>query len=74
MADQREKAEEAHFESVVDDIEDSKPKYNANRQLDDAARILAEAGPVEYSAKESRRVLWKIDLFVCLPMCMVYCW
>lgn len=73
MSDQKDKHDEVHLESVQD-IEHLKPKYNANRQLDDAARILAEAGPREYSAKESRRVLWKIDFFVCLPMCMVYCW
>ncbi|WWC87419.1 uncharacterized protein L201_002308 [Kwoniella dendrophila CBS 6074] len=48
-------------------------KKGANTQLDDAARLLQEAGGhVEYTPQESKRVLKKIDLFVCLPMCLVY--
>lgn len=55
------------------DEEAAKPKYAANSQLDDAARLLQEAGGhVEYTREESRRVLRKIDLFVCLPMCLTY--
>ncbi|KAI9631709.1 major facilitator superfamily domain-containing protein [Dioszegia hungarica] len=49
-----------------------KPKYAANTQLDDAARILAEAGEFEYTAAQAKRVLRKIDLYVCLPMCLTY--
>jgi hypothetical protein len=44
----------------------------ANTQLDDAARLLAEAGGVDYTAEDSKRVLRKIDLYVCLPMCLIY--
>ncbi|WVW79035.1 hypothetical protein I302_100998 [Kwoniella bestiolae CBS 10118] len=48
-------------------------KKGANTQLDDAARLLAEAGGhVEYTPQESKRVLRLIDLYVCLPMCLVY--
>ncbi|OCF33949.1 allantoate transporter [Kwoniella heveanensis CBS 569] len=48
-------------------------KKGANNQLDDAARLLAEAGGhVEYTYEDSRRILRKIDLFVCLPMCLTY--
>ncbi|KAL7424634.1 hypothetical protein Q5752_000318 [Cryptotrichosporon argae] len=44
----------------------------ANTQLDDAARLLQEAGGVEYTQEESKRVLRRIDLYVCLPMCITY--
>jgi hypothetical protein len=57
---------------VVDAESGGKPKYAANSQLDDAARLLQEAGGVEYSAAESKRVLRMIDLWVCLPMCITY--
>jgi hypothetical protein len=43
-----------------------------NNQMDEAARILAEAGHREYTPEEKKRVLRRIDLFVCLPMCLVY--
>jgi len=54
------------------DEEAGKPKYAANSQLDDAARLLQEAGGVEYTAADSKRVLKMIDLWVCLPMCLTY--
>lgn len=47
-------------------------KYAANTQLDEAAQILANAGTVEYTHEEGKRVLRKIDLYVCLPMCLTY--
>lgn len=65
-----------HLEhAFVDDLEAGpKSKYAANTQMDDAAKLLAEAGGhVEYSPADSKRVLRKIDLYVCLPMCLVYC-
>ncbi|WWD16913.1 hypothetical protein CI109_101345 [Kwoniella shandongensis] len=46
-------------------------KYLNNAQ-DDAARILREMGPIEYTIEEDRRVLRKIDLWVCLPMLLTY--
>jgi hypothetical protein len=55
------------------ELESGKPKYAANTQLDDAARILAEAGHREFSAEDKKRVLRRIDFFVCLPMAIVYC-
>lgn len=55
----------------LNDVEASKPKYKANTQMDDAARILEEAGGhVEYTKEESKRILRRIDLWVCIPMCM----
>lgn len=60
----------------VDHIEHDNEKnthWNANAKLDDAARILHEAGGQhEFSAEDKRRVLRRIDLFVCLPMCITY--
>ncbi|KAK8846532.1 hypothetical protein IAR55_005618 [Kwoniella newhampshirensis] len=51
----------------------AKSKYKANTQLDDAARLLQEAGGhVEYTAEDSKRVLRLIDFYVCLPMCLIY--
>jgi len=47
-------------------------KYAANTQLDDAARLLAEAGDIQYTHQEGKRVLRKIDLYVCSCMCLVY--
>ncbi|WWC60049.1 uncharacterized protein I303_102612 [Kwoniella dejecticola CBS 10117] len=46
-------------------------KYLSHAQ-DDAARILREVGPVEYTIEDDRRVLRKLDIWVCLPMFIVY--
>lgn len=56
------------------DVEHGKgTKYKANTQLDDAARLLEEAGGhVEYSMAEMKRVLRRIDIYVCIPMCITY--
>ncbi|TXT04298.1 hypothetical protein VHUM_04185 [Vanrija humicola] len=57
----------------IDDLESAKgPRYKANTQLDDAARILAEAGNFEASLEDRKRVLRRIDIYVCIPMCLVY--
>nr|XP_019013873.1 allantoate transporter [Kwoniella pini CBS 10737]OCF52654.1 allantoate transporter [Kwoniella pini CBS 10737] len=48
-------------------------KHNANKQLDEAADILRDhGGHVEYTVDDSKRILRKIDIFVCIPMCIVY--
>lgn len=62
-----------HVDDAVNELESAKPKYAANTQLDDAARILAEAGPMEFSQEDKKRVLRWIDFYVCLPMGIVYC-
>lgn len=73
VADEKEDIKDtAEVQHVEYDAEAGKPKYAANTQLDDAARILAEAGPRDVTPEENRRVLRKIDLYVCLPMCIVY--
>lgn len=56
-----------------DDLERGRTKRTANTQLDDAAKLLEEAGGhVEYTHAENKRVLRLIDFYVCLPMCLVY--
>ncbi|KZT60604.1 MFS general substrate transporter [Calocera cornea HHB12733] len=42
------------------------------KELDEAALVLEEAGNVQYSIAEDRRVLRKIDLWVLTPMLLVY--
>jgi hypothetical protein len=63
------KVENEHVEYV----EEKGLKHTANNQLDDAARILQDAGGhFECSAADKKRVLRLIDLYVCLPMCLTY--
>jgi hypothetical protein len=61
---------------MVDHIEHDNEKnttWTKNKHMDDAARILHEAGGHrDYSAEDRRRVLRRIDLFVCVPMCITY--
>lgn len=41
--------------------------------VDAAAELLAAAGaPVNYSVTERKRLLRMIDIYVCIPMCLVY--
>ncbi|RSH85367.1 hypothetical protein EHS25_004763 [Saitozyma podzolica] len=48
-------------------------RRTANTQLDDAARLLAEAGGhVDYTPQDGKRILRMIDFYVCLPMCLTY--
>lgn len=50
-----------------------KNRFKANTQIDDAARLLEEAGGhVDYTPEDNKRVLRKVDIFVCIPMCIVY--
>lgn len=71
------KGADIHVETVGEDKldldpETAKPKYKANRQLDQAAELLAQAGPLDFSQKDKRRVLRMVDFYVCIPMCLVY--
>lgn len=56
------------------DLEDGKSRHLPSTEgMDDAAQILRDAGGQrDFSAQERKRVLRKIDLFVCVPMCLVY--
>jgi hypothetical protein len=55
------------------DIEEGKLRHKANNQMDDAAKILEEAGgSISYTQEDQKRLLRKIDLYVALPMCLVY--
>jgi len=76
------KFEESHIENEKNitehvehttELERGHGRKGANTQLDDAAKLLADAGGhVEYTPEDSKRVLRRIDLFVCLPMCLIY--
>lgn len=70
-----EKGLDEHVEHrPVDVVEEghSKSKYKANTQMDDAAKLLEQAGAFTASAQDRKRVLRQIDIFVCIPMCIVY--
>ncbi|GFZ48430.1 LOW QUALITY PROTEIN: hypothetical protein JCM24511_06178 [Saitozyma sp. JCM 24511] len=55
------------------DMEEGKLRHKANNQMDDAAKILEEAGgSISYTQEDQKRLLRKIDLYVALPMCLVY--
>ncbi|WVQ69752.1 uncharacterized protein L199_007972 [Kwoniella botswanensis] len=66
-----------HIEQPVvqepQNLEAGKKKRNANRQLDEAADLLREnGGHVEYTVEDRKRVLRMVDIYVCIPMCIVY--
>lgn len=66
-----EKVLSEHIE--VPELESGHGGRTANTQLDDAARLLAEAGGhVDYTPQDGKRVLRMIDFYVCLPMCLTY--
>lgn len=59
----------SHLEHVAtqkEDLEDGHKRRKANNQLDEAAKILEERGEIEYTIEDSKRVLRKIDIFVCI--------
>ena len=64
-----------HLELTDRDVETGAiKKRGVNTQIDDAARLLEEAGgQITISPADRKRVLRKIDLWVCVPMCIVYC-
>ncbi len=64
-----------HAEHAPADLESNqvKAKKGANTQLDDAARLLAEAGGhFDSTPEDKKRVLRMIDIYVCIPMCIIY--
>lgn len=70
-----EKGLDEHVEHpAFDDVEEGhrQSKYKANTQMDDAAKLLQQAGDFSASAQDRKRVLRRIDVFVCIPMCIVY--
>ncbi|RSH89875.1 hypothetical protein EHS25_001861 [Saitozyma podzolica] len=55
------------------DHESNQKGSHSKRHLDDATVLLQAAGEsIQYTTAESRRVLRKIDLWVCVPMCIIY--
>lgn len=52
---------------------DLKTGHLPGKNAEEAARILeAAGGGVEYTLADNKRILRKIDLFVCVPMCLTY--
>lgn len=72
---QAEEARAAAFgtpEPVIDH-ESNQKGHHSKIHLDDAAAVLeAGGGSVQYTTAESKRVLRKVDLWVCVPMCIIY--
>jgi hypothetical protein len=61
-----------HVENT--DVEaDGKPVYHSDK-VDDVAYILDQAAgeQIEISEQDRKRILRKIDLWVCVPLCIVY--
>ena len=49
-----------------------KARHHVNTQMDDAAALLeAAGGQFEITPEDRKRILRKVDLWVCLPMCIV---
>ncbi|EAL19997.1 hypothetical protein CNBF3240 [Cryptococcus deneoformans B-3501A] len=59
-------------QSDIQDLENGHNKRKANNQADEAAKILEDRGPIEYTFDDNKRVLRMVDIYVCIPMCMVY--
>jgi hypothetical protein len=57
-----------HFEDV-DYAERQPGKTGAT----EASKVLAENDKITWTIKEERALLRRIDLWVCLPMCITYC-
>ncbi|WWC87433.1 uncharacterized protein L201_002322 [Kwoniella dendrophila CBS 6074] len=57
---------------VVDDVPEVIDNKYLSHAQDDAAKILREVGPVEYTIEDDRRILRKLDIWVCIPMFIVY--
>ena len=61
-----------HVEASPADIEALKSRHRDQR-ADDAAALIDEAGgQFEISSADRKRVLRKIDFWVCVPLCIVY--
>lgn len=58
----------------LDDLEGNQKlhRHGAAGKEDEAARLMAEQGQVNYSVEERKRVLRKIDIAVCIPLCLTY--
>jgi NAD(P)H-dependent flavin oxidoreductase YrpB (nitropropane dioxygenase family) len=70
-------ADTAHIEVAQDHLDPEAisrmHRHGAKGVMDEAARILQEAGGhVEYTPDERRRLLRRIDIYVCIPMCLTY--
>jgi hypothetical protein len=67
--------EQLEIKTSIVHAEEAGSKYRHGTQdgVDDVNDVVKEAGgDFKVSLNDSRRILRKIDLFVCVPMCIVY--
>ncbi|RSH94851.1 hypothetical protein EHS25_004657 [Saitozyma podzolica] len=77
MATEQKDLEVSQLENVAVDEKnvgiDLKTGHLPGKNAEEAARILeAAGGGIEYTLADNKRILRKIDLFVCVPMCLTY--
>ncbi|KAJ9092848.1 hypothetical protein QFC19_008572 [Naganishia cerealis] len=74
--DEKEKSSVLHFEnSGTAEYELEKQPAHLHgkvEEMDEAARIMAEAGKVDYTLQEDKAVLRKIDTWILPVLCLVY--
>ncbi|KAJ9092801.1 hypothetical protein QFC21_006677 [Naganishia friedmannii] len=63
-----------HLEHVVsyDETEKQHPHVIGEKEVDEAAKVIAEAGKVEYTLEEDKAVLRKIDTWILPVLCIAY--
>lgn len=73
---EKEKAFHQHLEHVnsFDDTEKQRPqgRHVPEGDLDEAAKVLADTGKIEYTIEEDKAVLKKIDTWILPVLCLVY--
>lgn len=74
--DEKEKSFPSHLEHVnsLDDGLEKQPAalHGKVENMDEAARVMAEAGKIEYTMEEDKAVLRKIDTWILPVLCLVY--
>lgn len=76
--DEKEKTFPSHLEHVhsYDDALEKQPAaaalHGKVENMDEAARVMAEAGKIEYTLAEDKAVLKKIDSWILPVLCLVY--
>lgn len=76
--DEKEKTFPSHLEHVnsFDDALEKQPAVAALHgkveNMDEGARVMAEAGTIEYTMEEDKAVLRKIDSWILPVLCLVY--
>jgi hypothetical protein len=73
---EKEKAFHQHLEHVnsLDDTEKQRTQahHGTDSDMDEGAKVIAEAGKIEYTIEEDKAVLRKIDTWILPVLCLVY--